>query len=309
MAQPLSIVFLGTEHLAEAILQSLLGDARFAVRAVVTQPDRPVGRKQILEAPPVKRLATAHHVPVFQPEKLRAVSPDTLGIKPDFFVVAEFGQLIPESWRTFPTIDTINVHPSLLPKYRGATPIQTALLHGDSVTGVTIMQLEPTMDTGPIVSAVSMTLEPHDTYEVVEQKLAALAGPLLGDSLMQLAEKKITPTPQDHAQATQCRKLTRDSGRIDWQRSALEIYNQYRALHRWPGIWTTWNGLRVKLLEIKTSPTLVSPATVALVDSALLIGTAHGSIEVTRLQLEGRSALAAATFVTGASDFVGAQLQ
>ncbi len=308
MVQPLSIVFFGTEYLAEAMLQSLLSDVRFVVLAVVTQPDRPVGRKQILEAPPVKKLAAAHNVPIFQPEKLRDVSPDMLGVKPDFFVVAEFGQLIPENWRTFPTTDTINVHPSLLPKYRGATPIQTALLHGDAETGVTIMQLEPTMDTGPIVSAVRMTVDPNDVYDVVEKKLAALAGPLLNDSLAQLAAKAITPAPQNHDQATHCRKLTRDSGRINWQRPAGEIYNQYRALHRWPGVWTTWNGLRVKLLEIKSNTTTVPVSQVSWKNNKLLIGTSEDSIEVIRLQLEGRSAMEAKTFVSGSATFVGAQL-
>lgn len=289
-------------------MQSLLNDARFAVQAVVTQPDRPAGRKQIPEAPPVKKLAVAHTIPVFQPEKLRDVSPKSLGLKPDFFIVAEFGQLIPEHWRTFPIIDTINVHPSLLPKYRGATPIQTALLNGDAATGVTIMQLEPTMDTGPIVSAVKMIIDPDDVYEDVEQKLAALAGPLLSDSLAQLAKKKITPVPQNHAEATHCRKLTRDSGRIDWQRSAPEIYNQYRALHRWPGVWTTWNNLRVKLLAIKPSATAAAPGLVVWQNKSLIIGTGTGSIEVTRLQLEGRSAMDAAVFLSGAADFIGAEL-
>lgn len=309
MTQPLSIVFFGTEHLAEAMLASLLSDTRFIVKTVITQPDRPVGRKQILEAPPVKKLALAHNVPIFQPEKLRNTSPDLLGIKPDFFVVAEYGQLIPENWRTFPVIDTINVHPSLLPKYRGATPIQTALLSGDTETGVTIMQLEPTMDTGPIVSVATMMIDPDDVYDVVEKKLAALAGPLLNDSLAQLSQKTIIPIPQNQSQATHCRKLTRDSGRIDWQRSALEIYNQYRALHRWPGIWTTWNGLRLKLLEIKPAPITAKPGVISLHNGALIIGTNDGGLEVTRLQLEGRSAMDAKVFLSGATDFVGAQLQ
>lgn len=306
--QPLSIVFFGTEYLAEAMLQSLLNDSRFRVHAVVTQPDRPVGRKQILEAPPVKKLAAAHNISVFQPEKLREVSPDILGIQPDFFVVAEFGQLIPENWRTFPIIDTINVHPSLLPKYRGATPIQTALLNGDTETGVTIMQLEPTMDTGPIVAAVRMNFDPNDVYDTAEKKLAALAGPLLNDSLVQLFEKTLVPIPQNHDLATHCRKLTRDSGRINWQRSAQEIYNQYRALHRWPGIWTTWNGLRLKLLEVKPTNTAVPSSQVMWENKVLLVGTGQGSLEVSRLQLEGRSAMDAKTFISGSAAFVGAQL-
>lgn len=308
MQTPLSIVFFGTEYLAEAMLQALLADSRFVIRGVVTQPDRPVGRKQILTASPVKQLALSHQIPIFQPEKLREHNPDVLEVRPDFFVVAEFGQLIPEIWRTFPVIDTINVHPSLLPKYRGATPIQSAILNGDAETGVAIMQLEPTMDTGPIISVTTMALDPNDVYEVVEKKLAQLAGPLLQEAIIGLANRQLTPTPQDHAQATLCRKLTRDSGRVDWQRPATEIYNQYRALHRWPGIWTTWNNLRLKLLEIKPIATDVPAGQVRCEHNTIIIGTGQGSILVTQLQLEGRSALTAPAFIQGSAAFAGAQL-
>lgn len=309
MTKPLSIVFCGTEYLAEAMLQSLLSDERFIIKTVITQPDRPVGRKQILQAPPVKELALKHNFNVIQPTKLRETSPEILGDRPDFLVVAEFGQLIPETWRTFPIIDTINVHPSLLPKYRGATPIQSALLNGDAITGVTIMQLEPTMDTGPIVATITAPLGTDDVYETVEAYLAALAGPLLNDSLVALANNTIKPTPQDHTLATHCRKLTRDSGRINWSQSAQAIYNQYRALHRWPGIWTTWTGLRLKLLAVKPNPTSIAPGKIEFINNTLLIGTGAGSLEISRLQLEGRSAVDAKAFMAGAAEFIGGQVE
>lgn len=309
MNQPLSIVFFGTEYLAEAVLWALLNDARFVVKAVVTQPDRPVGRKQTLQATPVKELALKHNLTVLQPEKLRLTSPDTLGFKPDFFVVAEFGQIIPTTWLDWPRLNTINVHPSILPQYRGPTPIHSAIWHGDTQTGVTIMELEPTVDTGPIVSVVTTTIEPTETYDEVEKKLATLGGPLLCDSLIKLAEKTITPVPQVEALATHCQKLTRDSGRVNWQQSAQTIYNQYRALKRWPGIWTTWRRQRVKLLEVRLSLAQLSPGAVEYQDKKIIVGTTSGSLEITRLQLEGRNATEANAFIVGAPQFTDSQLE
>ncbi len=232
----ISTVFFGTERFAATILEGLIASDLFDIRLVITQPDRPVGRHQDMAAPPVKLVAEKHSIPYLQPTTLKGFSleePVQVGI------VAQYGLLIPESILSFPKHGLINTHTSLLPKYRGATPIQSALIHGETETGVTIMQMDKGLDTGPILLQKKINITATDTYETLDTALAPVALEGLLEAVPAYVAGTLLPTPQNTADATTCREFTRDTGKIDWHKSAEEIYNLYRGTTPWPGIWTT----------------------------------------------------------------------
>ncbi len=293
-----SVVFFGTHEFAASILTGILENTDFSVSLVITQPDKPVGRKQIMTPPPVKILAESKNIPVLQPETLKNfVFPDIP--QPDFGIVAQYGKIIPQSILDWPKSGMINTHTSLLPLYRGASPVQAALLHGDTQTGITIMLMDAGMDTGPILQQEIIAIAPDDRTPDVEKKLASIAIPNLLDSVRKLATHSITPQTQDSNKASTCGKLDRDMGKIDWHKSSVEIYNLFRALYPWPGIWSIWEGKRLKLLDIKPEAKLIEPGKVLIENNSLFIGTNNGSVEILNLQLEGKSAMSAKEFIAG----------
>lgn len=298
-------VFFGTHHFGAAMLQALIDDPNTSVDLVVTQPDRPVGRKKVLTPPAVKILAQEHNIPVDQPKTLKGYKlPNTI----DLGVAAEYGVLVPESILDTPKHGVLNVHTSLLPKYRGASPIQSALINGDEQTGVTIMVMDKGLDTGPILAQTSVPIASDDMYPDVDTKLKTVGGPLLIETMHQYADGKLEPTAQDEKLVTTCKQFTRDDGRVDWQRSAIEIYNQFRGLTPWPGLWTTWEDKRVKLLNIKPTRQAGSPGTALVENDTLHIGCSTGSIEVRELQLEGKKPMSATEFLSGYSRIHGSSL-
>ena len=303
-----SVVFFGTQEFAATVLDGLLANPLFKVVAVITQPDRAVGRKKIMTAPPVKLLANTKNILVFQPENLKDFVLPTIPT-PDYGIVAQYGNLIPEPILQWPTNGMINTHTSLLPKYRGASPVQAALLNGDQETGLTIMLMDKGMDTGPILIQEKITIGSDDKYPDVEKHLADIAVPNLVAAVEGLTNGTIQPKPQNNAKASTCGKLDRDSGRIDWTKPAVVIYNTWRALYPWPGIWTTWENNRLKLLEIKLAEETVDPGTVLIKNNRLFIGSSKESIEVLTLQLEGKSAASAKDFITGYQRFNQALLK
>ncbi len=293
-----SIVFFGTHEFAATVLGGLLSNPLFSVVLVITQPDRALGRKKILTAPPVKVLAQSHEIPYLQPENLKNFTlPDIP--RPDFGIVAQYGNLIPPVVLDWPKLGMINTHTSLLPKYRGASPVQAALLHGDTETGLTIMLMDAGLDTGPILVQEKITINPGDRYPDVENNLAQIAVPNLIKAITGLTSGTIISEPQDNTLASTCGKLDRDDGKIDWQKPATEIYNMWRALDPWPGIWTVWEDKRLKLLEIKPATETIAPGTVATDNKRLYIGCGVDSIEVLHLQLEGKSTMTASDFLAG----------
>ncbi len=295
----MNIVFFGTHDFAETVLADLLADPFFTVTAVITQPDRPVGRKNIVTPPPVKVLALAHNLPVFQPETLKNFSVTNLP-KPDYGIVSQYGNLIPEEILNWPVHGMLNTHTSLLPKYRGASPVQAAMLNNDPETGLTIMQLDKGMDTGPILLQEKITIQPDDTYPIVENNLAKIAAKNLKLAIEGLANGSIKPIKQDNSLASTCGKLDRDSGHINWTDSAHKIYTSYRAFFPWPGVWTTWSGKRVKLLELGLLENeTLAPGQTAFKNNQLLVGTGRGALEIKKLQLEGKNALTAKEYLAG----------
>lgn len=291
-------VFFGTHDFAATILQGLLDSDIVSVEAVFTQPDRKTGRKQIVEESPVKKLAKKYNLKIEQPESLKNYSspltPYPLGI------IAQYGLIIPKKIiDSFPR-GMINVHGSLLPKYRGASPIQAALINGDTATGVTIMLMDEKMDHGPILSQKEIPIDPNDTYTTLASKMAAEGLILLLSTLPEWLNGKLkAPQPQDESQATFTKLLTKEDGLIDFNKTNEEICNQYRGLTPWPGVWCVRNNKRLKLLKIKKSEKTLSPSEALVENKRIFIGCGRGSIEVLELQLEGKSVMDAATFLNG----------
>ena len=244
-----SVVFAGTPDFSCPALESLIQDARFDVKLVVSQPDRPVGRKQEIAPTPVKQITQKHGIPVLQPEKIQEIQTELEAIKPDFFVVIAYGQMLPKSVLDIAKWN-INLHGSILPKYRGASPIQSALLYGEKVTGVSVMNIEQRMDAGAVYKTHEIQIKPEDTAETLFQKIADL-GQLLPNDLDAIAHGLQAQT-QDESQATYCKKIQKEDGEIHWkEESAQEILNKLRAFTPWPGVFFFWKNKRIKILSGK----------------------------------------------------------
>lgn len=301
----MKIYFFGTQNFAKHILSSLITDDNIEILGVVTQPDRPVGRKKIMQASPVKILAQEHGLQIFQPAKLKDF---IINEELDVAVVAQYGNLIPKHILDHPKHGMINVHTSLLPKYRGASPIQTALINGDKTTGVTIMTMDIGLDTGDILKQQKLDINKDWTYLDLDKELAHISGDLLLSALHDFVSGDLTPQKQDDNLATHCSQLNRESGLIDWTKSAEAIYNQYRGLTPWPGIWTTWNEKRLKLLKISKSDVINTPGTVTKSDNNILVGTGEKSIILHQVQIEGKGPMDIKQFTQGYQSFCDATL-
>ena len=292
----LHVNFFGTHTFACEVLATLVKNPSINIDLVVTQPDRPVGRKKEITPPPVKLFAEKYDMPISQPASLKTFVSNS---NVDLNIVAQYGLLIPKDVLDAPRYGTINVHTSLLPLYRGASPIQHALLNGDTYTGVTIMKMDEGLDTGPVLSQKKVKIMPDETYPDLDKKLAIVSGPLLLDTIEQYVSGDISPKNQDNAQATTCNKLTRDDGRIDWNSTAQQIYNQFRGLTPWPGVWTVYNDKRLKILSLKPSE-VSSPAGLVTTDSGILrVGTTDGSIIIDTVQPESKNIVSAQSFIAG----------
>lgn len=298
-------IFFGTHEFAVTILEGLLKSPEIEVVQVITQPDEPVGRRQILTPPPVKILAQKHSIPVDQPSTLKNYH---LNIQADIFIVAQYGKIIPKHIIETPPHGTLNVHTSLLPKYRGASPIQTAIMHGETETGVTIMKMDEGMDTGPILLHKKIKIEADDTYHTLNEKLAELGKTALLEALPLYINGALQPVPQNDTQATYTKLLSREDGRVEWERSAKEIYNLYRGLTPWPGIWTLWGEKRLKLIEIKKGEGSLRPGLVEIKNGQMKIGCQEGCVEVVKIQPEGKGVMEGKVFLNGYKEIEGSVL-
>lgn len=299
---PYSIVFFGTHEFAATVLSGLLENPLFSVTLVITQPDRAVGRKKIITEPPVKTLAKTKGIPFLQPESLKNFVLPTDN-RPDFGIVAQYGNLIPQIIIDWPIHGLLNTHTSLLPKYRGASPVQAAIMQGETETGLTIMCLDAGLDTGPILVQEKITIKPTDRSPDVEKQLAAIAVPNLVTAIQGLLSGSIIPRPQDNTQASTCGKLDRETGKIDWSKPAVELNNLFRALYPWPGTWTMWQNKRLKLLNITVAEKTIIPGRVLITDGRIFVGCGADSLEILELQLEGKTAVLAKDFIAGYPHF------
>ena len=301
-------VFFGTPKFAATILEKLI-DSGYIPDAVICNPDEPIGRKRILTPPPVKIIAKKFNFSIFQPLKLRGnleFFDRIKKIKPDLAIVVAYGKIIPKEILGIPIYGFINVHGSLLPAYRGASPIQSAILNGDEETGITLIKLDEEMDHGDIISKSKCQISNNDTYESLSQKLAISGAELLIKTISDYIAGKIKLTEQSHTEATYAGIIKKEDGKINWLKSAEEIERMVRAFYPWPTAWTIWNEKTLKILEAITSNgDNKKTGEVFLKNSELAIKCGVGVLVVKKLQLEGGKILTAKDFLNGHKNFVG----
>ncbi len=309
------IVFMGTPEFSVPALEYLV-KSEYRVVGVYTQPDRPTGRGRTLEQSPVKKVALEHSLEVFQPVGLRNTDEvqRLAALRPDLILVSAFGKILPQDILDMPPFGCLNIHPSLLPKYRGATPIPSAILGGDSETGVTIMLMDTGMDTGPIVSQIIVGIEPQDTTESLSNRLAQAGVRVLAETLPLWFDRSLKTQPQDGTKVTYTAPITKEEGVINWQMSAEEISRRVRAFYPWPGCYTWWQGKLLKILEavaLHNKRESLPGRVIALAPGQpAVVGVETGDriLGLLRVQLEGKRALTAAEFLSGQRTFVGSIL-
>lgn len=300
----MKLVFCGTPQFAVPSLENLV-QAGFDVRLVVTQPDRPQGRGMELAAPPVKQSALKLGLPVIQPEKIRKneeFQKQLADLEPEAIIVVGYGRIIPPWMLQLPRLGNINVHGSLLPKYRGAAPIQWAIASGETVTGVSTMRLDEGLDTGDVLLQREISIQPEDTAITLAPRLAALGADLLVETLRGLEQGRIAAIPQDHSWATLAPILQKDDGLVDFSRTAAEIYNRLRGFQPWPGAYTQFRGKNLKIVWAKPvqEPVSVAAGALAIRGDRLLVGCGAGTVlELLQVQPEGKKAITAREFISG----------
>ena len=311
----IKVIFMGTPEFSAPILNALI--EKYKVIAVVTQPDKKVGRKQIVTPSPIKKIAVANKIEVLQPAFLKDNVEFIRRVKelnPDVIIIAAYGLILPKEILDIPQCGVLNVHASLLPKYRGASPIQAAILNGDKETGVTIMLVNERMDEGDILTQKTITINNNDNFEALYNKLSELGANLLLKTLPGYLSGQIKPKPQEDSEATYCQLITKDMGKIDWHKSALEIDRQIRAFTPWPGTYTTWQGKNLKILSASadgsTKLTMTASAgEVFKVNEGFAIACGQGALEIIKLQLEGKKPMTAKEFLNGYPTIIGSNLK
>lgn len=306
------VVFMGTPEFSVPSLAMLVA-GHYDVVGVVTQPDRPSGRGRKLEPSPVKRFALVHGLAVLQPETLRP--PDVVealaALHPDVIVVAAFGQILRPAMLALPPRGCINVHASLLPRWRGAAPVQAAILAGDQVTGSTIMLMDEGMDTGPVLSQSALAISVDETAGTLTERLSHHGSGLLAETLPRWLAGELAPQPQEGGLATICRPVRKEQGVIDWSRPAVEIARAVRAYNPWPGASTLWNGLPIKILQgsALVGDGLADPPGLVLQQQhTTVVVTGEGFLQLDIVQLAGRNPTSSGEFVRGQRGFVGSVL-
>jgi methionyl-tRNA formyltransferase len=301
----LRVVFMGTPVFACPTLQKLI-DRGEDVIAVVTQPDRPKGRGQKTVPPPVKELAEQNDIPVLQPPKVRA--PEFIevmkGMNPDLIVVVAFGQILPKALLDIPKFGCINVHASLLPRYRGAAPLNWCIINGETETGVTTMLMDVGLDTGAMLVKKTTPIDPEEDTQALHDRLSVLGAETLSDTLDMLAAGRLEPEKQDDSLSCYAPMLKKEHGLIDWSRKPLDIKNMVRGMSPWPGAFTWLDGKMVKIYKVRIGETEdrvpASPGTVLKADrEGIEVACDGGAIIIDELQLEGRKRLSAGDFLAG----------
>jgi methionyl-tRNA formyltransferase len=302
----LRLIFMGTPELAAASLAALLREPAFQIVAVVTQPDRPKGRDLKLQASPVKQLALSAGVLVLQPLKAREENfqAELRALQPELIAVAAFGQILPKSILDLPRLGCLNVHTSLLPKYRGASPIQSAILDGETETGVTIMKMDVGLDTGDILTQRATPIRDDDNAATLHDRLAQLGAELLVQTIPDYASGKIQSQPQKHELATHVAKIKKEDGRIDWAQPARAIWNRIRAFTPWPGAFTFLPAqpqpLLLKIWQAEVVSQNGAAGTVLGADKhGIVIGCGENALRVLSLQREGGRRMTAPEFLAG----------
>jgi len=312
-----SIVFMGTSPFAAVSLRSLIAGG-YNVKAVYTQPGKKVGRDQEISKSPVGLIAEEKKIPTFEPSKFTDETIAELeGIDPELIIVAAYGKILPKSVLDIPKLGCINIHGSLLPKFRGPSPIQNALLDGEKETGITLIRMNEGVDTGDIISEEKTTIGSDETFPELSERLAKIAEKLLLSTLPSWINKEIEAVPQDNSKATLCQLIEREDGKIIWSDDAEDLYNRYRAFFSWPGVYAFWEKdekpVRLKLRKInllKNSPqTLRHIGEVFEIGDEIGVMTGKGVIILEEVQLEGKNSVGIREFMNGYSSFLGSVLK
>lgn len=303
------IVFMGTPDFAVPCLQRLLEDGH-EVTAVFTQPDKPVGRHAVLTPPPVKQLALSHGIPVYQPTKMRDGTAAALlrELAPDCLVVVAYGRILPQEILDVPPRGCVNIHGSLLPRYRGAAPIQWSVIRGETVTGVTSMFMDAGMDTGDIIDTLTTPIGENETAGELFERLAPLGARLLSTTLAAIADGTVTRRPQNDAEATMAPMLEKAMGRLDLTRPAQELHNQVRGMNPWPGAFCTAGGKTLKIHETRVAAGSGAPGTLLCADP-VTVACGEGALQLVTVQPEGKPRMAAEAWLRGARLPQGARLE
>ncbi|MFA6551763.1 MAG: methionyl-tRNA formyltransferase [Patescibacteria group bacterium] len=309
-----NIIFVGTPEYSVPTLEALMIDERFNVAAIITAPDAPVGRKQILTPPPVKIAAEKYGLKILQPLKLRGqdvavqrLYDELRKFNPDVIITIAYGQIIPPAILTLPKFGCINLHASLLPKYRGASPIQAAITAGDDITGITLMKMDAGLDTGDIIAQTKLTIAADETGESLHDKLSILSANTLLEHLPNYLTGKIDPKPQNETLATYAPKLTRQSGRIDWQKPAADVERLVRAYYSWPGTWSKWEDKILKIISVDSKILPINKnktGEIFLHDGQLTVQCGQNALIIKKLQLEGKQVADSADFLSGYKNII-----
>ena len=307
------VVYMGTAPFAVPTLQKLF-EAGYAIPGVITQPDKPVGRGQNLQASPVKRKAQEIHLPVYQPSTLKDGNAQALfrALDPDIMVVVAYGKIIPSWLLQLPKYGAVNLHGSLLPKYRGAAPIHWAIANGETETGVCTMQIDEGLDTGPVYQCERLPIQSDETVQQVSEKLAEIGSGLMLGTLEGVIAGNLQPHPQDNAKATYAPILKKSHGHIDWRQPAGEIHNRVRAFNPWPGSVTRFRGAVCKILKSKPGDGTNSGAPGAIVASKHALAVVCGDsrlLELLEVQPENRKPVAGTAFANGAHISAGEKFE
>ena len=309
------VIFMGTPEFAVPCLEHLILN-QYHVVAVCTQPDKPAGRGRSPLSSPVKEAALSWKLPVVQPVSLKSkeVVAQLAGFNPDVVVVAAYGQILPQTVLDIPRCGCINVHPSLLPRFRGASPVAAAILAGDVFTGISIMLMDKGLDTGPVLARAQIPISAQDTTGSLTTKLSQIGARVLPDVLSRWLRGELTPRPQNEAEATYSSVITKGEGEIDWRLPAIDIWRRLHAFQPWPGCYTRWQGKRLEIIEAVPLPkegsfetgqvAALAPTTERL-KAAFGVFTGDGILGVLRVQLEGKRAMSAAEFLRGQRQFIG----
>ena len=308
------VIFMGTPDFAVTPLELLVLN-QYQVVAVYTQPDRMAGRGRPLVAPLSKTAALSLDLPVIQPTGLKSkeVVKQLAGFHPDVIVVAAYGQILPQSILDIPAHGCINIHPSLLPRHRGVSPVSATILADDAFTGVTIMLLDKGLDTGPVFTRAQVPVSARDTTGSLMAKLSLIGAQLLLEVIPRWARGELVPQPQNETEVTYSEKIPKEAGEIDWFLSAVDIWRRVRAYHPWPACYTTWQGKQLKIIQsipLAGEGTVKAGQVVALdrEGAAFGVGTGDGILGVVSVQMEGKRAMPAAEFLRGQRQFIGAIL-
>lgn len=308
------IIYMGTADFAVPALRRL--KRRHDIAAVITAPDRPAGRGRRMQAPPLKTAAVEMGLPLWQPDNLKdeAANARLRALQPEAVVLAAYGRLLPPAFLAVPERGCLNLHPSLLPRYRGAVPVAAQILGGDAFGGISVMEMDAGLDTGPVFAQAQLPIMDDDITPSLTAKLAVVGAHLMDEVLAGLERGEIAPRPQDEAAASYAGPLTREDGEIDWRRPAAALWRQVRAYQPWPGSHTRWRGERLELLRVRPedAPPDLEPGRVVALPGArpagFGVGTGDGLLRVLRVKPAGKKEMDAAAFLAGHAGIIGARL-